>query len=85
MKTKKYLIAIAIFGGFLFTALAFTSVIDQNEQRTAKIDKKPRPIIADAKIDKKPRPIIADARIDKKPRPIIADARIDKKPRPIIA
>ena len=38
MKTKKYLIAIAIFGGMLFTAYAATT-IDQNEQHTAKIDK----------------------------------------------
>lgn len=38
MKTKKYLIAIAIFGGVLFTAQA-TNLLDLNEQFTAKIDK----------------------------------------------
>jgi len=43
MKTKKYLIAIAIFGGVLFTAQA-TNLIDLNEQFTTKIDKKKRPI-----------------------------------------
>ncbi len=39
MKTKKYLIAIAIFGGVLFTAQA-TNLLDLNEQFTTKIDKK---------------------------------------------
>lgn len=38
MKTKKYLIAIAIFGGVLFTASA-TNLLDLNEQFTTKIDK----------------------------------------------
>jgi len=38
MKTKKYLIAIAIFGGVLFTAQA-TNLIDLNEQFTTQIDK----------------------------------------------
>ncbi len=38
MKTKKYLIAIAIFGGALFTAQA-TNLLDLNEQLTTKIDK----------------------------------------------
>jgi len=38
MKTKKYLIAIAIFGGALFTAQA-TNLIDLNEQLTTKIEK----------------------------------------------
>lgn len=38
MKTKKYLIAMAIFGGMLFTAYAATT-IDQNEQQTAKIER----------------------------------------------
>ncbi len=44
MKTKKYLIAIAIFGGVLFTAQA-TNLLDLNEQFTTKIDKvkKPKP------------------------------------------
>ena len=39
MKTKKYLIAIAIFGGVLFTAEA-TNLVDLNEQFTTKMDKK---------------------------------------------
>ncbi len=39
MKTKKYLIAIAIFGGVLFTAQA-TNLLDLNEQFTTKIEKK---------------------------------------------
>jgi hypothetical protein len=39
MKTKKYVIALAIFGGMLFTAYAATT-LDQNEQQTA-IVKKP--------------------------------------------
>ncbi len=39
MKTKKYLIAIAIFGGVLFTAQA-TNVIDLDGQQTVKIDKR---------------------------------------------
>ena len=38
MKTKKYLLAIAIFGGVLFTAEA-TNLLDLNEQFTTKIDK----------------------------------------------
>lgn len=38
MKTKKYLIAIAIFGGVLFTAQA-TNVLDLNEQFKTQIDK----------------------------------------------
>ena len=38
MKTKKYLIAMAIFGGMLFTAYAATT-IDQNEQQTAKVER----------------------------------------------
>ncbi len=38
MKTKKYLIAIAIFGGMLFTAYA-ANTMDQDEQTTAKIEK----------------------------------------------
>ena len=39
MKTKKFLLAIAIFGGVLFTVQA-TDLIDLNEQTTTKIDKK---------------------------------------------
>jgi hypothetical protein len=42
MMTKKYLLAIAIFGGVLFTAQA-TNVIDLDGQQTTKIDKKKRP------------------------------------------
>lgn len=45
MKTKKYVIAMAIFGGVLFTAQA-TNLIDLNGQQTTDIDrpkiKKPR-------------------------------------------
>ncbi|MFD2823577.1 hypothetical protein ACFS5M_07845 [Lacinutrix iliipiscaria] len=43
MKTKKYLIAIAIFGGVLFTAQA-TNLLDLDGQQTTKIDKKKRPV-----------------------------------------
>jgi hypothetical protein len=39
MKTKKMILAIAIFGGVLFTAQA-ADLIDLNEQLTTKIDKK---------------------------------------------
>jgi len=38
MKTKKYLIAIAIFGGVLFTAQA-TNIIDLNGQQQTEIEK----------------------------------------------
>ena len=38
MKTKKYVIAIAIFGGMLFTAQA-TNLIDLNEQQSTQIEK----------------------------------------------
>jgi hypothetical protein len=38
MKTKKYLIALAIFGGMLFTAYA-ANVINNDGQQTAKIEK----------------------------------------------
>jgi hypothetical protein len=38
MKTKKYLIAIAIFGGMLFTAYA-ASTMNQDGNQTAKIEK----------------------------------------------
>ena len=39
MKTKKYVIAIAIFGGMLFMAQA-ADVYNQDGQQTAKIEKK---------------------------------------------
>ncbi|MBJ7882719.1 hypothetical protein [Gelidibacter salicanalis] len=38
MKTKKYVIALAIFGGALFTAQA-TNLIDLNGQTTTQIEK----------------------------------------------
>lgn len=38
MKTKKYIIAIALFGGMLFAASA-TNLIDLNEQSTTAIEK----------------------------------------------
>lgn len=38
MKTKKYLIAMAIFGGMLFTAYA-ANAINLDGQQTAKVDK----------------------------------------------
>ena len=38
MKTKKYLIAIAIFGGVLFTVQA-TNLIDLDGQTTTEIDR----------------------------------------------
>jgi len=50
MKTKKYFIAIAIFGGVLFTAQA-TNLLDLNEQLTTKIDKS-KVKIPGQKIDK---------------------------------
>ena len=37
MKTKKYLIAIAIFGGIMFTAQAVNA--SQDENQTAKVDR----------------------------------------------
>ncbi|WP_165453861.1 hypothetical protein [Hyunsoonleella flava] len=43
MKTKKYVIAIAIFGGMLFLANAANS-FEQNGEQTAKIEKKLRKI-----------------------------------------
>jgi hypothetical protein len=45
MKAKKYVLAIAIFGGMLFTAQA-TNIIDLDGQTTTKIEKKKRPIPA---------------------------------------
>ena len=38
MKTKKLILAIAIFGGVLFTAQA-TNIIDLNEQLTTEVEK----------------------------------------------
>ncbi len=38
MKTKKYVLAIAIFGGMLFAAQA-TNIIDLNGQSITKIEK----------------------------------------------
>ena len=38
MKTKKYIIAIALFGGMLFAASA-TNLIDLNEQSTTSIER----------------------------------------------
>ncbi|WP_187294243.1 hypothetical protein [Olleya sp. ITB9] len=38
MRTKKYLIAIAIFGGVIFSAQA-SNLIDLNEQQTTEIDR----------------------------------------------
>ena len=38
MKTKKYLIAFAIFGGMLFTAQA-ANIIDLNGQQSPQIEK----------------------------------------------
>ena len=38
MKTKKYVIALAIFGGMLFLAQAANS-INQDEQQTAKVER----------------------------------------------
>ena len=43
MKTKKYVIALAIFGGMLFLATA-ASQYSSNANQTAKIEKKKRPI-----------------------------------------
>ena len=45
MKTKKYVIALAIFGGMLFTAYA-ANAINQDGQQSAKVEKaaaKPAP------------------------------------------
>lgn len=39
MKTKKYVLAIAIFGGVLFTAQAFDKIINLDDQQTTQIDK----------------------------------------------
>ena len=39
MKAKKYVLAIAIFGGMLFTAQA-ANIIDLDGQQTTKIEKK---------------------------------------------
>jgi hypothetical protein len=40
MKTKKYVLAIAIFGGVLFTAQAFDKIINLDDQQTTQIDKR---------------------------------------------
>lgn len=45
MKTKKYVIAIALFGGMLFTVLA-ANAYNLDGATTAKIEKKPMPILA---------------------------------------
>ena len=45
MKTKKYVIAIALFGGMLFLAQSATQY-NLNDATTAKIEKKSREIIA---------------------------------------
>ncbi|MFD1061768.1 hypothetical protein ACFQ1Q_00820 [Winogradskyella litorisediminis] len=44
MKSKKLILAIAIFGGMLFTAEA-TNIIDLDGQATSEIEKKPRKLI----------------------------------------
>ena len=38
MKTKKYVIALAIFGGMLFTAYA-ANTMNHNDQQTAKVER----------------------------------------------
>ena len=45
MKTKKYVLAIAIFGGVLFTAQAFDKIINLDDQQTTQIDKRGLKII----------------------------------------
>ena len=45
MKTKKYLIAMAIFGGVMFMAQA-ANQYNLDAEQTAKIEKKPRKIVA---------------------------------------
>lgn len=40
MKTKKYVLAIAIFGGVLFTVQAFDKIINLDDQQTTLIDKR---------------------------------------------
>ena len=44
MKTKKLVLAIAIFGGMLFTVQA-TNIIDLDGQSTTQIEKKKRKLI----------------------------------------
>ena len=46
MKTKKFLLAVAIFGGVLFTAQA-TNIIDLNEQTTTEVEGKKKKPSAD--------------------------------------
>ena len=71
MKTKMYLIAIAIIGGMLFTASS-TETISTDEQQSTKVDRKTREIFASKKVDRKTREIFADARVDRKTREIFA-------------
>jgi hypothetical protein len=40
MKTKKYVLAIAIFGGVLFTAQAFDKIINLDDQQTTEVDRR---------------------------------------------
>lgn len=40
MKTKKLVLAIAIFGGVMFTAQAFDKIINLDDQQTTQIDKR---------------------------------------------
>ena len=47
MKTKKYVIAIAIFGGMLFTAHA-TDLINLDGQVKTEIEKKKRKLVPNA-------------------------------------
>ena len=67
MKTKKYLIALAIFGGFLYTGIAASTSIE-NEQKSERIEKRiKREIIASTKIEKRiKREIIASTKIEKR-------------------
>ncbi len=44
MKTKKYVLALAIFGGMLFTAQA-TDIINLDGQIKTEIDKKKRKLV----------------------------------------
>lgn len=47
MKTKKLVLAIAIFGGMLFTVQA-TNIIDLDGQSTTEIEKRKRKLIKNA-------------------------------------
>jgi len=44
MKIKKYFLALAIFGGVMFTVQA-TNLIDLDEQQTTNIEKKKRKLV----------------------------------------